>query len=62
MAMLVARSASRPSWSDCRSRAEDMLKEDGKAEVVCHFCNVAYTITGERLEQMIVAKTPADVN
>ena len=40
----------------------DMLKEDGKAEVICHFCNVAYTITGERLEQMIVAKTPEDVN
>lgn len=40
----------------------DMLKEDGQAEVVCHFCNVAYTVTGERLEQMIIAKTPADVN
>ena len=40
----------------------DMLKEDGQAEVICHFCNVGYTVPGERLEQMIVAKTPAEVN
>ena len=39
----------------------DMLKEDGQAEVICHFCNVGYTVPGERLEQMIVAKTPAEV-
>ncbi len=39
-----------------------MLNEDGQAEVICHFCNVAYTVTGEKLEQMIVAKTPADIN
>ena len=39
-----------------------MLKEDGQAEVICHFCNVGYTVPGERLEQMIVAKTPAEVN
>ena len=35
-----------------------MLKEDGQAEVICHFCNVAYTVNGEKLEQMVVAKTP----
>jgi len=40
----------------------DMLKEDGQAEVICHFCNVGYTVSGERLEQMIVAKTPDEVN
>ena len=41
----------------------DMLKEDGQAEVICHFCNVGYTLQlGERLEQMIVAKTPAEVH
>lgn len=39
-----------------------MLKEDGQAEVICHFCNVAYHVTGARLEQMVVAKTPTDVN
>ncbi len=40
----------------------DMLQEDGQAEVLCHFCNVAYTVPGERLEQMIIAKTPDEVN
>lgn len=39
-----------------------MLKEDGQAEVICHFCNVAYHVTGARLEQMVVAQTPTDVN
>ena len=39
-----------------------MLKEDGKAEVVCHFCNVAYTVSGSRLEQLVIAKTPPQIN
>jgi len=39
-----------------------MLEEDGKAEVVCHFCNIAYQIGPDRLQQMVVAKTPADIN
>lgn len=39
-----------------------MLEEDGHAEVICHFCNVAYQVTGAKLEQMVVAKTPAQVN
>jgi molecular chaperone Hsp33 len=39
-----------------------MLEEDGQAEVVCHFCNVPYLISGERLSQMVVAKTPTEVN
>ena len=32
-----------------------MLEEDGGAEVVCHFCNVAYTVSAERLQQIIDA-------
>ncbi len=39
-----------------------MLKEDGQAEVVCHFCNVAYKVTGSRLEQLVIAKTPSEIN
>jgi molecular chaperone Hsp33 len=39
-----------------------ILKEDGKAEVVCHFCNIAYQVGPDRLEQMVVAKTPEDIN
>jgi len=39
-----------------------MLEEDGKAEVICHFCNVSYEVTGERLQQMVVARTPEQVN
>ncbi len=39
-----------------------MLNEDGQAEVVCHFCNVPYTVTGQKLEQMIIAKTPPDAH
>jgi molecular chaperone Hsp33 len=39
-----------------------MLKEDGQAEVVCHFCNVAYTVSGTRLEQLVIAKTPPQIN
>ena len=39
-----------------------MLKEDGKAEVICHFCNIAYQVGPERLEQMVVSRTPTDVH
>jgi len=39
-----------------------ILEEDGKAEVICHFCNIAYQIGPERLEQMVVAKTPEDIH
>ena len=37
-----------------------MLNEDGQAEVICHFCGVPYVVPGERLAQMIVAKTPKE--
>jgi molecular chaperone Hsp33 len=30
----------------------DMLEEDGKAEVVCHFCNETYEFSKEDLEQI----------
>ena len=39
-----------------------ILEEDGKAEVVCHFCNIAYQVGPERLEQMVVSRTPTEVN
>ena len=35
-----------------------MLNEDGQAEVICHFCCVPYIVPGDRLAQMVVAKTP----
>jgi len=30
-----------------------MLEEDGGAEVICHFCNIAYQINSARLQQLI---------
>ena len=32
---------------------EEILKEDEKAELMCHFCNKKYTFTKEELEEMI---------
>ncbi len=29
-----------------------MIDEDGKADVVCHFCNETYSFTGEELEEL----------
>jgi molecular chaperone Hsp33 len=34
-----------------------MREEDDGAEVVCHFCNVAYAVTGERLQQLLESAT-----
>ena len=39
-----------------------MLEEDGQAEVICHFCNVAFQVDAARLEQLIVARMPESVN
>lgn len=39
-----------------------MLEEDGQAEVICHFCNVAFQVDAARLEQLIVARMPEQVN
>lgn len=30
-----------------------MLREDGQAEVVCHFCNVPYHVDAQRLRELI---------
>jgi molecular chaperone Hsp33 len=32
---------------------ESMLAEEGKAEVVCHFCNEAYSFNASQLERLI---------
>ena len=31
-----------------------MKEEDGQAEVSCHFCNVAYVVSGDRLGELLV--------
>jgi molecular chaperone Hsp33 len=36
-----------------RDELARMLAEDGKAEVVCHFCNIPYQVSGERLADLI---------
>jgi molecular chaperone Hsp33 len=37
-----------------KSELEAILQEDGKAEVVCHFCNEPYIFEGEQLQELIV--------
>ena len=37
-----------------KKEVEDMLKEDGKAEVVCHFCNTKYQFNKEDLAKILV--------
>ena len=32
---------------------EDIIKEDEKAELVCHFCNKKYQFTKEELENLL---------
>ncbi|MBY9082543.1 Hsp33 family molecular chaperone HslO [Paenibacillus sp. HN-1] len=32
---------------------EQMIEEDGQAEVVCHFCNEAYTFNKEELQEIL---------
>ncbi|PYI50247.1 Hsp33 family molecular chaperone HslO [Paenibacillus flagellatus] len=36
-----------------RDEIEQMLREDGKAEVVCHFCNEAYAYNEEQLHNLL---------
>lgn len=36
-----------------RTDIEDMLRKDNGAEVICHFCNEKYWITGEELASML---------
>jgi molecular chaperone Hsp33 len=36
-----------------RDEIEQILREDGKAEVVCHFCNEVYEYNGEQLHSLV---------
>lgn len=36
-----------------RDEIEQILREDGKAEVVCHFCNETYEYNGEQLHNLV---------
>lgn len=35
-----------------------ILDEDGQAEVTCHFCAIAYTVTGPRLRELLALRAP----
>jgi molecular chaperone Hsp33 len=37
-----------------KKEIEDMIEEDGEAEVVCHFCNTKYHFSEEELENLII--------
>lgn len=39
---------------------KDMIIKDGKAEVVCHFCNKKYEFSGEELERIYAEKFSND--
>lgn len=36
-----------------KKELEDIIKEDGKAELVCHFCNKRYQFNKEELENIL---------
>ena len=36
-----------------KKQLKEILEEDGKAEMTCHFCNKKYTVSNEELENMI---------
>jgi molecular chaperone Hsp33 len=40
-----------------RDEIEDMLQKDNGAELICHYCNEAYQISGEELRQMLAEKS-----
>lgn len=40
-----------------RKEIEDIIEEDGKAEVVCHFCNTKYQFNKEDLSKILVSST-----
>ncbi len=35
-----------------KTEVENIIKEDGKAEIICHFCNKKYDFTKEELEEI----------
>ena len=39
-----------------KEELQDMIETDGKAEVVCHFCNKKYEFSKEDLEKVIHQK------
>ena len=36
-----------------KNELEDIIKEDGKAELICHFCNKRYQFNKEELENIL---------
>jgi len=42
-----------------RAELSEMLQEDGRAELTCHFCNEIYEVTGGELQELIHELTPA---
>lgn len=43
-----------------KEELQEILKEDGKAELTCHFCNKKYEISKEELEELVKAKEEQD--
>jgi molecular chaperone Hsp33 len=40
-----------------RSEVESMLREDGEARFICHFCNEHYLLDGNALDEILAAKS-----
>lgn len=40
-----------------REELTDMIREDGRAELTCHFCNAAYAFTGAQLKELLLQAT-----